>query len=184
MQVHLVNRHLVYRGLGLGQTPKERLGTLTRTCRQGTSIDEDTDFLEAPVPVPLRVAMLRLFRLLVFVVRLVLVMRVVMMLMRRLVPVALGVLVRRRRGTWRLVHVELRRRDPAAQDRPGGHVRHVAPETAQRRDELVERQPSIETGAQDHVTRDAGETVQVQHARHQSCPISFRLQYPASPSTM
>ena len=51
--------------------------------------------------------------------------------------------------------------------------------------QLVERQPGIEKRAEHHVAGDAGEAVEIQNARHLADrPISLKLQYRASPSTM
>ena len=82
-----------------------------------------------------------------------------------------------------LVDDELRRRHAGAKDTLGVDVITRYREAAKRASQLVERQPGVEQRTEHHVARDAGETIEVEHATHRSV-ISLKLQYLTSPRMM
>ena len=64
------------------------------------------------------------------------------------------------------VHDELRRRHTGAQHALGADLVARHGEAAERARQLLERQARVEERAERHVARNAGETVEIQNARH------------------
>ena len=78
---------------------------------------------------------------------------------------------------------EFRCRHARAQHSVDAYVAPVEGQAAERAFQLVERQPGVHEGAQQHVPGNPGEAVEIQHATH-SRPISFKLLYRTSPRMM
>jgi hypothetical protein len=76
-----------------------------------------------------------------------------------------------------------RRGNTSAKHLVGPHLDAIECEAAEGGAQIGERQAGVEAGAEKHVARNAGEAVEIQQSRHQSRPISLKLQYRASPST-
>lgn len=70
-----------------------------------------------------------------------------------------------------IVDAELRGADPGPIDLLGVYRHAVEREAAEGGAELVERQPGVEQGAEHHVARRAGETVEVEDLRHRTRSI-------------
>ena len=77
-----------------------------------------------------------------------------------------------------------RRRHPRPQHLPGVHLEILDRKTAERSSQVLEREPRVEQRAEQHVSGDPGEAVEVENpARCHSRFISRKLQYFTSPST-
>src|SRR5262249_30112915 len=81
---------------------------------------------------------------------------------------------------------ELRGRNAGAGNPRGRHVEAVDRQASQGGTQLLERQPGVEEGAEHHVARHAGETIEVEKRGHrnlrrtQSRRVSLKLQYRVS----
>ena len=170
VQVHLLDRHLVDRRLGLREPAEQADGARAGAAGQRRPFDQRGDLCEGPVrvagvPVGLVVSLPRPVGRFRFVV--------VMDMVVAIVPV--GVLMPMRRGlagggVRRLVlaldQPELRGRQPRPQHTIGREAVAGDHQAAERRFELVERQADVEQGAEHHVARRAREAVEVENSRH------------------
>jgi hypothetical protein len=148
VQVDLLDRRGVDRGLGLGETMEQALRALLSPGRQRGSIDRPFDLGErmmVPVIVPVRG-------------RIVMVMRV--------------------RGGLLRVDAELRCGHAGTEHTFARHVSAINREAAERPSQLVDRQSEVEQRADRHIARGAGEAVQIQRLRQPyKYPFSRKLQY-------
>jgi hypothetical protein len=65
-----------------------------------------------------------------------------------------------------LVDRELCRGHACTEDALGAHGTRVEGEAAKRRPKVLERKTSVEKRTEHHIAGDAGEAVEIQHARH------------------
>ena len=96
-----------------------------------------------------------------------LVLMLVLVAMRVAVRVAVRVLVQVCVGFWRravIVHDEMSRRYARAQHLRRTHGVAGHGQASERRAEVVEREPGVEEGSDDHVAGDARKGVEIQHA--------------------
>jgi hypothetical protein len=91
---------------------------------------------------------------------------VIMTAMLMMLMMAMAVASRRDSGNRGFLQPELRRRHAGAQHPVGRHGPVLNRQAAKRRAQAVERQAEIQQGAEEHIARGAGETIEVSNLRH------------------
>jgi hypothetical protein len=174
VQVNLIHRHGMDGGFRFREALEHRLRAVSSRYRERRPVNQTEDLRKAAMGMMTVLGTFMTVRS-TFVIVPGMIVTVRCTIVRVLMSVVLSMLWPVSGRFMRVVvHDELCRRHSRAQHFPGVDVCAIDEQTAERRAKAVERQPGVEQCADGHISRNSGETVEIQQAAH-SRPVSLKL---------